>query len=108
MEATKLQMLMQRANQTGYMRGAVTGTPLDMATMIDPQGRTTMMNTIAGWNRPPTHNEMPTVPAETIERHYEDPTSSIYGAGRYLGSNRKKQKWYNRYYEPATRPWYKR
>ena len=103
-EASRLAMMMQSANNSGYGRGAVTGTPLDMATMIDPSGDITMMNTMAGWNYPPrTHQgQSPTVPAREWEEQYEDPASSVYGAARYGYSRPPGRPNWGQYYEKGS------
>ena len=82
MEAAKLQMMMQRANQTGYGRGAVTSEPLDMSEVTDPTtGRIVMTNTPAGWH----YLDPNVVPQRTFEDEYGE-IGEIYGVGRYAAS----------------------
>lgn len=80
--ASRLAVMMQRTNQTGYGREAIEAQPLDMSQVTDPAtGRVVMTNTPAGWH----YLDPNVVPQRTFEDEYGE-IGEIYGVGRYAAS----------------------
>ncbi len=84
---TMLNIARSRSIQAEIARNpTLTREALDMSMVVDPTtGRTTMVNTPAGWHR----LDPSTVPTEVMEREYGELGDLVYGPARYTSTTAK-------------------